>query len=112
MLGKLNKLRLRIIDVLKQNQVLLTTLLYVLVFIDATLLEVKSDVIIFSLLGLYTLFIALYHLTSRITFKFCLALLLLMYVYFLTTGPALHTEKIAVWLVLFMVIGIIQQWRE
>jgi hypothetical protein len=38
-----------------------------------------------------------------------------MYINFLSSGPlgpSVKTEEIAVWLFLFMVVGIIQQWKE
>lgn len=88
------------------------TVIYVSVITDALVLEAKSDLITFSLLGVYSIFIKIYHVTSKSTFIFCLILLLFMYVYFLFTGPSLHTEKTAVWFILFMIVGIVQQWRE
>ncbi len=112
MWDKAKKTREWIVDLIKLNQIFLMTLLYALVIVDALLLKAKSDLIIFSLIGIYVCFIKVYKLKSRSAFIFCLVLLLLMYIYFLLTGPGLHTEKTAVWLILFMIVGIIQQWRE
>ena len=66
----------------------------------------------FSLVALYGVCVKIYRLKSRETFLLCLGLLGAMFVSFLTSGASIPTEKTAVWLVLFMVLGIYQQWRN
>lgn len=71
-----------------------------------------SDILIFSLVGLYLFAIYLYKINSGLTFKFSLVLLIVMSVLFIFTGPSTITEKAAVWLYLFLGIGIMQQLKE
>lgn len=97
---------------IQQNKILFLTLIYGSVLLDVLMISARSDVVIFSLLGVYIFLIKTYKLKSTQTFTYCLVLLLVMYGNLLVTGPEIQTEKSAVWLVLFMLVGIIQQWRE
>ncbi len=72
----------------------------------------NSDVKFFGITILFFITAFFYQLKSRVTFAICLVLLILMYINFLLSGTSDNTEKIAVWLFLFMVVGIMQQWRE
>ncbi|MFZ5845156.1 MAG: hypothetical protein ACOY0S_01670 [Patescibacteria group bacterium] len=97
---------------LKTNQLLVLTLLFLVPLADSLSSGKSSDLLIFGILALYFLFSRIYKISSKITFYFCLSLLGVMFVEFLLLGPAPKTEKAAVWLVLFLLLGIIQQWRE
>lgn len=72
----------------------------------------SSDLRFFGLTILFFITTFMYRLSSRVTFTICLILLGIMYVQFLLSNASVHTEKIAVWIVLFMVVGVIQQWNE
>lgn len=108
----IKKIWIDLIVFIKQNKMLFLTLIYAAVLLDALVVSVRSDLITFTLLGLYVFLINVYSLKSKNAFSFCLVLLLVMYSNILLIGPEFHTEKVAVWLVLFMAVGIIKQWRE
>ncbi len=95
----------------KYKQVVLT-LMALAILGDILFMPGSSDIRIFSLLAIYISAVRFYRIKSVITFYWCLILLLLMFMLFLLRGPAPDTEKTAVWLFLFMMIGVIQQWRE
>ena len=97
---------------LKENKKIALALLVVSIFIDIFFVKISSDIVIFSILLLYGIFIKMFQIKSRRTFLLCLALLFTMFINFLFTGTSVSTEKAAVWLVLFMALGIFQQWRE
>src|SRR3972149_1772252 len=107
MFSKLSTFRAFALRFIKENRRLLLTLMFGTVLVDGLLVSVKSDLIFFSLLALYIFFIRMYRLKSNTTFAFCVAVLLVMYTSFLMTGTGVATEKLAVWLVLFMTVGII-----
>ncbi len=79
---------------------------------DIFVLSSQSDVKYFGITILFYIIALFYGWKSRFTFIICLLLLLIMYVKFLQTGPSITTEKTAVWLFLFMVVGMLQQWKE
>ena len=97
---------------LKENKKVNLFLLVVYIFVDIFFVKVSSDFVIFGILLLYGIFIKMFQIKSRRTFLLCLALLIAMFINFLSTGTSIPTEKAAVWLVLFMALGIFQQWRE
>lgn len=82
------------------------------ILLDIFFFTINSDIRLFGILGLYIISILLFKLTSKITFLICLFILFAMYVGFLFSGASIITEKIAVWFVLFLTVGIIQQWNE
>lgn len=86
---------------------------------DIFLFAVSSDIRILGILILYVFLIKILKLKSNATFALSLILLILAYVQFIFSNPVIfetpgtpHAEKTAVWTFLFMVIGIIQKWRE
>lgn len=72
----------------------------------------KSDLLFFGVIALFILSGFFYKISSKYTFSLCLILLSIMYVAFLFSGASEFVEKISVWIVLFMTVGIIQQWKE
>ena len=97
---------------LKENRKTAVTFVLVFIFIDTFFIKASSDIVIFGILLLYGIFVKMFQITSRRTFLLCLGLLIAMFINFLSTGTSIPTEKAAVWLVLFMALGIFQQWRE
>lgn len=90
-----------------------------LVLGDIFLFPVSSDIRIFSMLAVYAFFIKIFKLKSNVTFVLTLILLVLAYVQFIFSNPIVFitpgmpvAEKTAVWVFLFLVVGIIQKWRE
>ena len=102
----------RVTFFLKENKKTVLAIVIAAIFADILFLETSSDFVIFSILILYVVFIKMFLLKSRLTFLISLALLIMMFFNYLFTGTSISTEKAAVWLVLFLGIGIIQQWKE
>lgn len=102
----------KIIPFLRENKKTVLTLFIVFIVVDSLRTRLSSDVVIFSALFLYGLFIKMFKIKSTFTFLICLLLLVEMFVAYLFTGASILTEKAAVWLILFFGIGVIQQWRE
>ena len=101
-----------LLNIAFQNKPVFLTIIVLAVLADILLIPQSSDIRIFLILGLYGISIMLYKLTGRYTFLFCLVLLGIMYIEFLFTGTSQATEKAAVWLYLFLAIGIVQKLRE
>lgn len=106
------KLINKIILFLKENKKTLLTLFVVAIFADTLFLNKSSDLIIFSILILYLIFIKIFELKNKLTFLLSLVLLIMMFFSYIFTGTSASTEKAAVWLILFLAVGVIQQWRE
>ena len=102
----------QIIELLKQNRRVVLVLLIGIIIVDILYAKTSSDVVTFGVLLVYGVSAKLYRLTARETFLLCLGLLGAMFVSFVMSGASVPTEKAAVWLVLFMALGIYQQWRE
>ena len=97
---------------LRENKKIVLALLVISIFVDIFFVKTSSDLVIFGTLLFYGIFIKMFQIESRRTFLLCLALLAAMFINFLSTGTSIPTEKAAVWLILFMALGIVQQWRE
>lgn len=100
------------VSFLKENKKIALAILLITIFADIFFIETNSDIVIFSVLILYFFTTKVTQVKSRKTFLLCLALLCAMFISYLLNGTAVPTEKAAVWLVLFMALGIYQQWRE
>lgn len=88
------------------------SLCYIFILIDIFFIDNESDRRYIGILLLYIISTFYTKLRSKITFFFCLFLLLIVFTKYLMAGSAQGTEKAAVWLVLVFIIGIIQQLRE
>jgi hypothetical protein len=97
---------------LKKNKPVVITLIFLAIFADIIFITGNSDIRIFGILGTYIMAVFFYKLKSRLTLLFGLALLGIMYIEFLFTRTSESTENAAVWLYLFLAIGIIQKLRE
>jgi len=97
---------------LKDNKPVVLSVIFLGIIADPLFITGNSDIRIFGILGLYITAVFFYKLKSRLTFLFGLVLLGIMYIEFLFTGTSPATEKAAVWLYLFLAIGIIQKLRE
>lgn len=102
----------KIVPLLRENKKTVLTLFIVFILFDSLRARLSSDVVIFSMLLLYGIFIKIFQIKSTFTFLFCLLLLAEMFMSFVLTGASISTEKVAVWLILFFGIGVIQQWKE
>jgi len=95
-----------------KNRITALTLLVIFIFSDILFIKISSDYIIFSVLIFYAIFVKLFKIHSKLTFSFCLGLLILMSIDYLLAQASVSTEKAAVWLILFLVVGVIQRWKE
>lgn len=95
-----------------RNKITALTLLAFFIFADIVFIKISSDYVIFSVLVLYIIFIKLFKIYSNSTFLLCLGLLVVMSIDYLLTQASVSTEKAAVWFILFLVIGVIQGWKE
>lgn len=95
--------------------------LFILLLIlgDVFLFTASSDIRIFGILILYGFFVKILKLKSSVTFALSLILLIFAYVQFVFSNPivfitpgAPQAEKTAVWVLLFLVVGIFQKWKE
>lgn len=102
----------KIVDFLRENKRTVLTLIFVVILADILFVNKNNDFIIFGVIGLYISCIYLFKLRSKLTFLMCLVLLASMYIHYLFSQVSIPTEKSAVWLVLLLGIGIIQQWKE
>lgn len=100
-LGFLRKYRLVVLTVLFLNM-----LADILFFVDA------SDIRVYGLTALYIVAIFLYRLKSTATFRLALVLTGVMFLEFVFTRTSERIERAAIWLFFFLMIGIIQQFRE
>ena len=107
----IKKLKKRIFYVCTRNRILLVFVLFSTVLIDIFFVIGTSDFRFYGVSISY-IFIAIFSkLSSRVSLIFCIFLILMMYAYYLLTGPKEVTEEIAVWFVLFLVAGLIQMLR-
>ena len=102
----------KIIPFLRKNKRTVLTLFVVSIVAVSISKRLSSDVVIFSALLFYGVFIKIFRIESTLTFLLCLGFLVLMSIEYLFTGASISTEKAAVWFILFFGIGVIQQWRE
>lgn len=88
---------------------------------DTLLFQTNSDWRTFPILIFYIFLIVRYKVNANTTFFICFVLFFLMYVHYIFSPSKLFDsqypfppfgEKIAAWLYLFLVIGVIQRWRE
>lgn len=93
--------------------------IFSLILGDVFLFAVSSDLRIWGILILYAFFVKTLKLKSGAAFVLSLILLVFAYIQFLFSNPIVFitpgaptAERTAVWVFLFLVIGIIQKWRE
>jgi hypothetical protein len=92
-----------------------------LIFGDVLLFAQSSDIRIFAILFLYIFFVKKYRIKSTITYILALFFLFLAFIQFIFSnqnifidpGPASPiSERMAVWVFLFMIIGIVHKWKS
>ncbi len=101
----------------------LLKVLPIIIFIlgDVLLFEKSSDWRTFPILFFYIFSIIRFKFKANTTFFICLLLFVLIYIHYSFSSPKTYEsqypvvpfgEKLAVWLYLFLVIGVIQKFRE
>lgn len=101
-----------IIPFFKKNRFFLISVIICLVLYDAFFVSISSDLIIFTLIAFYVLISLLFKNRSRLTFSLCLVFLFILFLEYIKSGVSEKSEKIAVWLVIFIAVGVIQQWKK
>jgi len=102
----------KIINLLKKKKEIIITALTLAILADSIVPYQSSDFIIFPILFLYCMAIRVFSITSKFTFSLCLGLLIVMCIEFYITYASVTTEKAAVWFILSLGIGAVQQWSE
>lgn len=102
----------KIISFLKKNRPTIIVVLIGLLLFDVFANDTSSDIITFGLLILFILGIIFLKFTSRLTFFITLTMAIIMSISYIFMGTTVITEKAAVWLFLFLLVGVFQQWRE
>jgi|SRR3989344_1601644 len=106
---------------LKHGRFYTTIPIILLILSDAFYFEKSSDWRTFPLLFLYVVFIVRFKLTANTTFLICLFFFVFMSIHYIFSSAVAYEsqypvlpfgEKMAVWLYLFLVMGVIQKWRE
>lgn len=97
---------------IRKNSVVLLPIFFLGIIADVFMLPTSSDLRIASILLIYWLYVRLKKIKSHFTIGVTFILLLFMFLSFVITGTSVRTERLAVWVVLFLGFGIIQQWRE
>lgn len=95
--------------ILKQNKAAALTAFLLIILEDVFFSSIQSDLFIFGMLAFYIFLIHTFKLKSKPTFFLCLFILGFFFVEVIFTGTSKHVEKAAVWLFLFMAIGVIQE---
>lgn len=93
----------------------------VLVLSEALLFPKPSDIRTFPILLLYIFCVFRFKIPANGTFLLCLGLFILIYIQYVLSPPIVFAtqyplaptgEKIAVWFYLFLIIGVLQKFRE
>jgi len=96
----------RILPFLKEYKLVVVTLLVVGIIGDISLIQFKSDLITFAILGLVVFFFRFYKFTTKRIFVLCLIPILIMFFMFLIDSRSIVVEKASVWLFLLLGTGI------
>jgi len=107
-----NKYLNSIIVLIKKNKAVVLTSIFLSIIADIFFTSASSDLRIFAVLAISIFSMYIYGLRSKIIFKLCFLLLVIMLIQFIFSGTSAQTEKSAVWFVLFLGLGIIFQWKE
>lgn len=106
---------------LRRRGILISFLFLLCILLDVFMFPESADIRIFSILGMYLLVVYRLKIRANTTLFIALLLLIIAYVQFLYTDQKIFDspgpvpplcERTAVWLYLFMVMGVIQKWRE
>lgn len=107
-----DRFRHNFVEFFRTNIQIILTLIVFAVISDIFFIKDNSDIKLFFILFVYIFFSKFYALTSKFTFFVSLLVLASMFIEFLLTRASFATEKAAVWLFFFFLIGIIQQLKE
>src|SRR3989344_2820329 len=90
-----------------KNKAAINTLILVVIIQDMLLIQYKSDLITFTILGLSIIFFKFYKFTSKTIFVLCSIPVSIIFFRFLIDPASLVIEKASIWLFLLMGTGII-----
>lgn len=98
--------------IFEKNLITVISILLIIIFADILFIPNQSDGIYFVTICISIISIMLYNLKSSVVFELCLALLCTMGISYMLNGASVMTEKAAVWLILYWLVGIGIQSRE
>lgn len=101
-----------ITSTITRNRPVLFVCMVGVILVDSLFVQVSRDVVTFGVLAAYLAYARMFRTNSALTFRMSLGLFVAMAVSFLVSQASPVTEKFAVWLYLFLLIGCIQAWRE
>lgn len=109
---KIRKKISKYIAELRKNRRLIIVVFTLFIIFDSVIISTRTDITLFSFLALYVLGISLLKITSKATFFISLFCAVIMSLAYIVSGTSVITEKASVWLYLFLIVGIVQLWRE
>lgn len=94
-------------------------ILIVCIFLDVFLFPISSDYRIFGILLFFLFLVHRYKYNSSLSFLLALFFLVISFILYVFASPDAFavpivpkTERVAVWVYLFILIGVIKKWRE
>jgi hypothetical protein len=98
----------------KKNNIQIKLLSFFLIGLvtDILYFPVVSDIRYFSLLFIWFMLVQFFRLTSVESFKLVLGLLFLLFIFYLFDKDSQTNERIATWIYLLLLFGVIQQFIE
>lgn len=100
------------VALLNEYQRIIPLLVFVVIILDSYAKRSNSDVVFFGVVVLYVAYAKVYRIKSSVTYLLCIAIFSGMFMSFVSSQASNVTEKLVVWLFLFLVVGIIQGWNE
>lgn len=106
---------------LRRNKFFHVVPIILLILGDVFFFQKSSDWRTFPILIFYIILIIRFKIRANTTFFICLFLFVLIYIQYIFSSPAIFEsqypvlaagEKFAVWFYLFLIVGVIQKWRE
>lgn len=97
---------------LRKFKLVLLTLFFAGVFADVFFLHFPSDWRFLFLIILWAYLTKLYKFRSVVTFKITLVFLGALLISFIFLNDIYSNERIATWIYLFLIFGLVQQFKE
>ncbi len=109
---RINKFYKKLKKITKEFRSFLLFLILLALLFDSIFIKINSDLIIFGILAIYIFIYIATPSNSKITFIYSFVMLFTMFLSYIVSGTSFSTEKAAVWCFLFLLLGVIQQWKE
>lgn len=90
----------------------LITVFFIGFLVDVFAFTTGSDLRMFALIGFWIFLIIFYKLKSEITLKVTIVYLIILFFLFIFARDQSYTDRVSTWIYLFLIIGLIQQFKE